>query len=186
MQDNSGDELDHADDVCMRSKKNSPSISSCIGKRTVRLWPWHQSQVDSQRARWGRFLWGNWRNLAEERVVRKTLSPGSITGMPYLCNDQGQWAGNMGKGERCFGFGESASSLPRSPTWPGTQWKLRATRERESERSQISHKDLGWRNAIESVNRRARADWELVRKRADWQWHFLTPFQAMYQCKGLS
>jgi len=57
------------------------------------------------------------------------------------------------------------------PTWPGTQWKLRATREeRELERSQISQKDFGWRNPG-AVDRRVRADWELVRKRADWKWH---------------
>jgi len=43
-------------------------------------------------------------------------------------------------------------------------WKLRATREeRESE---ISQKDFGWRYAG-AVERRVRADWESVRKRAD-------------------
>jgi len=49
----------------------------------------------------------------------------------------------------------------------GTHWKLRATREeRESERSEISQKVTFWRNAG-AVERRARADWESVRKRAD-------------------
>jgi len=38
---------------------------------------------------------------------------------------------------------ESAGSFPESPAWPGTQWKLRATREeKESETSQISQKDM--------------------------------------------
>jgi len=42
---------------------------------------------------------------------------------------------------------ESAHSFSVSPVWPGTHWKLRATREeRESERYQISQKDFGWRN----------------------------------------
>jgi len=38
--------------------------------------------------------------------------------------------------------------------------------ERESERSQIYQKDFGWRNAG-AEEKRARADWESVRKRAD-------------------
>jgi len=43
---------------------------------------------------------------------------------------------------------ESSSSLPRNSAWPGTDWKLRAKwEERELERSQISQKDFGWRNA---------------------------------------
>jgi len=46
-------------------------------------------------------------------------------------------------------------------------WKLRATwEERESERSQISQKDFDWRNAG-VVERKARGDWESVRKRVD-------------------
>jgi len=52
---------------------------------------------------------------------------------------------------------------------PGTHWKLRATREkRASERSQISQKDFGWRNAG-AVERRVKAEWESVRKRVDWE-----------------
>jgi len=48
-----------------------------------------------------------------------------------------------------------------------THWKLKATREeRESERSQISQKDFGWRNAGPE-ERRVRADWKSIRKRAD-------------------
>jgi len=66
---------------------------------------------------------------------------------------------------------ESASSLPGNPAWLWTHWKLRATwDERESERSRISQKDLGWRNAG-ALERRARADWESVRKRHNWKWH---------------
>jgi len=34
MRDNPGGELDPAVDVCRRCKKNSPSVSSCISKRT--------------------------------------------------------------------------------------------------------------------------------------------------------
>jgi len=36
----------------------------------------------------------------------------------------------------------------------------------ESERSQMFHNDFGWRNAG-AEERRVRADWESVRKRAD-------------------
>jgi len=44
---------------------------------------------------------------------------------------------------------------------------LRVKREeRETDRAQISQKDFGWRNAG-AVERRARADWKSVRKRAD-------------------
>jgi len=43
----------------------------------------------------GQFFWGNRRNLAEERVERKISSPSTITGMTYLCNDRGQWAGRF-------------------------------------------------------------------------------------------
>jgi len=40
----------------------------------------------------------------------------------------------------------------------GTHWKLKATwEERESERSQISQKDFGWRNT-RAMERRARAN----------------------------
>jgi len=62
---------------------------------------------------------------------------------------------------------ESARSFPGSPALPGTHWKFRATREeRESERSVISQKHFGWRNAG-AEERRVRADWESVRKKAD-------------------
>jgi len=73
----------------------------------------------------------------------------------------GQRARNMGKGECYTSFGDSASSLP------GTHMKLRVTRkERESERSQTFQKDFGWKNTG-AVERRASANWESVRKRAD-------------------
>jgi len=48
----------------------------------------------------------------------------------------------------------------------GDPLKLRATRERESERSQTSQKDFAWRNAG-AEKRRVRADWESDRKRTD-------------------
>jgi len=79
---------------------------------------------------------------------------------------------NMSKGEFAPIFAsESVSLLPKSPAWPEIHRKLRATREeRESERSQISQKDFFWRDT-ETVERRARAEWESVRKRVDWKWH---------------
>jgi len=53
---------------------------------------------------------------------------------------------------------ESAHSFSGSPALPGSHWQLRATREeRESERSQISQKDFGWKNAG-AVERMVRAD----------------------------
>jgi len=123
---------------------------------------------------------GNRRNLAEERIVRKISSPGSITGMPYLCYDYEYWPGPAGwehVGRRGsivpVWASESDSSLSGSPVWLETHCKLSASwEERESEKVQLSQKDLVWRNAG-AVDRRARADWKSVRKRADWKWHFL-------------
>jgi len=60
----------------------------------------------------GQFLRGNRRNLAEVGVVRNISSLRRVAGRPYLCNGRGQQAGNMGKGECCFGFSERV--LPRS------------------------------------------------------------------------
>jgi len=120
------------------------------------------------------FLWVNRRNLAEEKFVRKISSSGSVANMPYLCNDRGQKAGNMGEGEYCSGFGKRVSqfitgkiSVTGDPLEP---WATRE--EKESERSQISQKDFGWRNAG-AVKRKTRGDWESAEKPADWHWHVL-------------
>jgi len=63
----------------------------------------------------------------------------------------------MGKGERCSGFVKQIchfitrkSSVTRDLPMLIATWK-----ERESERSQISQKDFGWRNAA-AVERNAR------------------------------
>jgi len=49
-------------------------------------------------------------------------SPGSISGVSYLCNDQSQWAGNMNQRKCCSGFSERVfqfitekSSVTRDP-----------------------------------------------------------------------
>jgi len=54
--------------------------------------------------------------------VRKISYLSRVTGMPNLCNDLGKWAGNMGKGECCSGFGKRTrqfitgkSSVTRDP-----------------------------------------------------------------------
>jgi len=74
----------------------------------------------------------------------------------------------MGKVECCSSFSERVRQfIAGKSSVTGNQLELRATREeRESERFQISQKYFGWRNAG-AVERKARADWESVRKRAD-------------------
>jgi len=93
MSDNpEGGELDPAEGIPRRCKKNSPSVLSCIGKRT-REGCDCGSEVDTVRNgrdREGPDSLRNRRYLAEERVVRKILSPGRLVGMPYLCNDRAQ------------------------------------------------------------------------------------------------
>jgi len=76
--------------------------------------------------------------------VRNISTLSRIAGMPYLCNGWGQWAGNMGKGVCCFGFGERVRQLiTEKSSVTENPLKLRVTRkERESERSQISQKDF--------------------------------------------
>jgi len=94
------------------------------------------------------------------------LSPRRVTGVPNLCNDRGQRAGNMDKRECRYTVpaSESASPSPGRPARLGTHLKPRATREeRESERPQIYQKDFGRRNAW-VAERRARADREPARK----------------------
>jgi len=91
----------------------------------------------------GQFFRGNRRNLAGEGVVRKSLSPQRVASMSNFCNSrsrgQGTWATESVAPVLAS---EPARSFPGSPAWPGTHWKLRATREeRESERSQISQRD---------------------------------------------
>jgi len=102
-----GVELDSAEGDRKYCKKKS-SILSCIGKRSrVGCDQWQQSR-DSSFVCFieGQFLCGNRRNLAEEGVVRKILSPRGVTGMSNLCNDEGQLARNMVKGECYSGFGK--------------------------------------------------------------------------------
>jgi len=119
--------------------------------------------------------------------VRKISSPKRVASVPNLCNGQGQWGGNiLGKRELLWFW---QVSLPvqfqevQHDWGAGTHWKLRATPERKSERSQISQKNFGWRNAgaLERLERRARANWESVKKMAFFQMG-VTPFQAMNQC----
>jgi len=83
--------------------------------------------------------------------VRKILSLRRVADtvdVPNISNDRVQWAGNMGKGECCFGFGERVRQFitgKSSVTGEGeNHWKLKATlEERESERSQTFQKDFG-------------------------------------------
>jgi len=85
---------------------------------------------------------------------------------------------------------KSVSSLPRSPAWPETHWNLKALWEvRESEWSQISQKDFGWRNAGALKGMRGLIGRQLgkgpIESIACLQMG-MTLIQAMYQCKGLS
>jgi len=98
----------------------------------------------------GQFLQGNQKNLAEEGVVRKSSPPQRVASVSNLCNSRSQGQGTWVMGSVAPVLAsESARSFPGSPAWPGTHWKLRAIREEsESERSQISQKDFGWRNLL--------------------------------------
>jgi len=152
--------------VRKRCKKNSPSDLFCIDNRKRKRCD-RGSEVGTVlngRDGVGLFLRGNRRNLAAEEVVRKISFPRRVADVSNLSNGRSQWGGNIGKGECCTVApvlaSESASSLPGSPAWLGTRWKLIAIatrKDRESERSQISLKNFGWRNAG-AVERRARAD----------------------------
>jgi len=75
-------------------------------------------------------------------------SPQRVASASNLCNDRCQWAGNMSKGEYCYGFGEKICSfISGKSSMPETHWKFRTTREkRKSKRFQISQKDFVWRN----------------------------------------
>jgi len=58
----------------------------------------------------GQIFRGNRRNMAEEAVVRKISSLRRVVGVVLnLCNDGGQWAGNIDKGECCSGVGKRIS-----------------------------------------------------------------------------
>jgi len=61
---------------------------------------------------------------------------------------------------------EFAHSFPGSLADQGQTGSLELHWKKESERSQISQKDFGWRNA-ETVERRERVEWKSVRNRAD-------------------
>jgi len=64
----------------------------------------------------GQFFKRHRRNLAEERVVRKVLSSGSIAGMPYLCNDRANELETWEKKSAAAVLAsKSASSLLESP-----------------------------------------------------------------------
>jgi len=81
-----GGESDPAEGVCRRSKKNSPSVLSCIGKRT-REGCDRGSRVGSSTADEtgkGQFLRGKRRNLTEEGVVRKISFPKRVANVPNL------------------------------------------------------------------------------------------------------
>jgi len=107
----------------------------------------------------GQFLRGNRRNLAGEVFMRKISFSKKVANVTNLCNGQGQWAGNMCKGECCSGFGKRVCQFISGKfSMTGHPLEVRATREeRDSERSQISQNDFSWRNAG-AVERKVRAD----------------------------
>jgi len=103
-----GGELDTADDVCRRCKKNSSSGLSCIGKRTregcdrgSEVGTVHNGQ-DGE----GPVPLRKPKEPGRSESCDKISSPSGIAGMFHLCNDQGHWAGNMGKWKCSSGFGE--------------------------------------------------------------------------------
>jgi len=84
----------------------------------------------------------------------------------------GMWKWAKGSVARS-GFSERVCrSLQGSPAWPGTHWKLRATRkERESERSYIPQ--VLWLEKCRSRGKKGKGRLGSARKRADWKWHVL-------------
>jgi len=116
-------------------KKNFHYVLSCIGKRT-RVVAAKSRQFTAEETGKGQFLRGNRRNLAGKEFVRKISSPQRVASVPHLCKFEPSGQGTLIKGSVTPDLAsESASSLPVSPAWPGTHWKLRATQEeRESKR----------------------------------------------------
>jgi len=93
--------------------------------------------------------------------VSKILSPKRVASIPNFCNGWGQRAENMGKGECCSGFSERVCQfISRKSSMTGY------TGEKRVGKVPIFQKDIGWRNAG-AMERRARTDWESVRKRVD-------------------
>jgi len=172
MRDNpEGGESYPAEGVRRRCKKNS-SVLFCIGKRTREAVTVaaKSGQFTVDETGQGQILRGNRRNLAgeRERVVRKISSPQKVVSVSNLYNGPNQWARNMGNEESCSGFGKRVGPfISGKSSMTGDPLEAYSSREeRESERSQISQKDFGWENAG-AEERRVRAEWESVKKRAD-------------------
>jgi len=83
---------------------------------------------------------------------------------------------SIGEGKCCSDFGKRVCQFnTRESSMTGDPLKAWAAREeKESERTQISQKNFGWRNA-KSVKRRIRADW----KWHVWDgWHHSRPYTS--------
>jgi len=106
MRDNpEGVELEPAGGVLRRYEKNSPFLS-CIGKRT-REGCVRGSEVGTVHS--GR----DGKGLVPPRKPKKSGKRGSCDknfvskiSECLICNNRGQWAGNMDKGKCCSGFGK--------------------------------------------------------------------------------
>jgi len=136
MRDNpTEDKLDPAEDVRRRSKKNSPSVLSCIVKRTKEgvTVAAKSEQFTADNTGKGQFLRGNRRNLVGEGVVKDLVSKKSSECAQSLQWSR-QWARNMGKGERRSGPGERVRQpIPGKFSMTGDPPKRK---EREPERPQ--------------------------------------------------
>jgi len=134
------DELNPADDVRRRCKNNCSCFLSCIDKRTKDGCDRGSEVGTVQSERDG--------GKASSSEETKESGRRESCEKDFISRSYSGYALSLlGEGKCCCGLAsESASSLPGSPGWPRTYWKLSATRkERESERSQISQKDFAWK-----------------------------------------
>jgi len=110
MRDNTEEgELDPAEGIRRRCKKNFSSVLSSIGKRTgegcdhgsevgkVYSTRGGEGPVPPQKPKES----GRIGSCEKDFVSKKSNGQ---AGVPNLCNDRSQWARNMGKGECCFHF----------------------------------------------------------------------------------
>jgi len=75
--------------------------------------------------------------------VRKISSPQRVASVSNLCNNQCQWAGNMGNGERRSGLGKRVCPfISRKSSMTGDPLEAQSYTGGESERSHISQNGL--------------------------------------------
>jgi len=148
-------ELDPAYEISRRCKKNSHSVLFCIRG---------QKKAVMVAAKSGQFIAGK---TGERQVpLRKKEESGRRKSCEkYFVSRSfsGYALSVLGEGECCSGFGERVCQLVTEKSRvPGTHWKLRTGVE------EVPNIPEGfWLKKAGAVERRARADWESVWKRAN-------------------